>query len=72
MESRHFRTGQNNILLSRPQCLDSMLAPGLMNLVYTAYTLLTGEINVQSHYFIKLVDDTEQFKEIIYTTLGEG
>ena len=35
MESRHFRTGQKNILLSCPQCLDSMLAPGFMNSVYS-------------------------------------
>ena len=30
----YFRTGQKSILLSCPQCLDSMLAPGFMNLVY--------------------------------------
>ena len=41
MESRHFRTGQN-ILLSCPQCLDSMLAPDFMNSVYvtTSKTLV--------------------------------
>ena len=27
-------TGQKNILLSCPQCLDSMLAPGFWNKVY--------------------------------------
>ena len=44
MESRHFRTGQKNILFSCPQCLDSMLTPGFMNSVYkaTLYIELRG------------------------------
>ena len=32
-------TGQKNILLSCPQCLDSMLAPGFWNKVYGSWML---------------------------------
>ena len=37
-------TGQKNILLSCPRCLDSMLAPGFWNKVYT--------LAIYSKYFI--------------------
>ena len=37
MESRHCGKGQKNILLSCPQCLDSMLAPGFWNKVYRVH-----------------------------------
>ena len=41
MESRHCLTGQKSILLSCPQCLDSMPAPGFWNKVYGGVNINT-------------------------------
>ena len=47
LESRHFRTGQKNILLSCTQCLDSVFAPGFMNLVYAPVLFPSGSQGIQ-------------------------